>query len=163
MHGLATDFLRMLNEAITEVLCGQTAGFIQNVDQNVRSVCRETLAADRVVKKGLGENSCLSLEFLRISQGNPRATGIVYGDVLDFFRTHNGTAAAAAMASDVTVRILDRDIGCCHLELTSRTDCENADLLAHFLADCIEQRIITFTKILGIFLDSGAIFVDVDA
>ena len=163
VHGFSADLFRMVDRAVTEVFGRKSAGLVQDIDQDVGAVGRQTLTADRMIEQRLGEDPGLLLEFFRIGDGETGPAGVVDGDIFDLLRTHDRAAAAAAVAADIAVRIFHGDVGRRHSELTGGTDGQYADLLAESFAQGPDDFIVPLADEFGIFRDGGAVLVDVDA
>ena len=69
VHGFAADFVMAVEPAGTEVLRGQAARFVQDIDQNIGAVGLKALAGNRMVQQGFRENAGGFLELFRIGYG----------------------------------------------------------------------------------------------
>ena len=163
MHGLAGDLVGPVEVANREVAGRQAASLVEDVDQHVGAVGRQAFAADRVVHQGLGKDAGGRLEFFRIGDRHLGCALVVDGDELDLLGAHHGAEAAPAMAADLAVRVLDRDVGGGHLHFAGRSDGQDAGFLAEPRFDGFNHGEIPFADQLGFFPDRDTLHRNVQA
>ena len=85
-HSFGTDLVGTFKASSAEVACGQSAGFIQDIDQDVGSVGRETLSGNGVTLQTFCESFYRSFEFGVIFRcANGRCAARIKHNGLDAF------------------------------------------------------------------------------
>ena len=161
VHGLAGNLVVEFELASGEVAGRQAASFVENVDQDVGAVGRQTLAADGMVEQCLGKNSCRILKFVGVGDFYTGAAFVVDGDELYLLGAHHRAESAAAVAADLAVGVFDGDVGGGHLDFAGLADGDDADFLAHTRFECLDDGKIALADQFCFFLDSNAILADV--
>src|SRR5208283_5529529 len=128
-HSLAADVIGPLVPSAAEIFSGKSAGFVQDINQNVGAVSAQTLT-DRMSYKGIGKSLGSTFESLRIGNGHAGSVGVVYHDGFYLLGTHYGAEAATSGAADVALTISKRNIGCRKPHFSRGAD----DCYANFVA-----------------------------
>src|SRR6185369_2145991 len=157
VHGFAGDLIVSLELADGEILGRQSAGLVEDVDQHVGAVSGQALAADRVVQERLGKGLGSGLEFFGVGDYDLGRSLVIKSDALDLLRAHDRAKAAAAVAAELAVRVLDRDVGGGHLEFAGRADGQDSGLLAEARFHGFNDGKVSLAEQFGLLLDGDAI------
>ncbi len=163
VHGFTGDFVVSLELAVPEVPGRQAAGLVEDVDQDIGAVGRQGLTADRMIEQRLGKGTGRDLELVGIGDLYGRRALAIEGYELDLLGTHDRAEAAAPMAADLAVRVLDGDVGRGHPQFSGRTDGDDAGFLAETGFKSFNNRKIIPADEFGFFVDGHAVPVDVQA
>ena len=163
VHGLAGNLVVAVELTNGKVPGRQAAGFVEDVDQDVGAIGGQTLTADRMIKQGLGKGARRNLEFFRLGDLDAGSPFVVDGDELYLLRTHDGAKTTTAVAADLAVRVLDRDVGGGHFQLTGGADGEDAGLLAETGLKCLDHRKVPLADQFLLFLNGNAVLGDMEA
>ena len=110
-----------------------------------------------MVEQRLGEGAGRGLEFLRIGDLDAGGAFVVDGDELDLLGAHDRAEAAAAVAADLAVRVLDGDVGGGHLEFAGRADGQDAGLLAQPRLERLDHGEVALAEQFVLFADGDAV------